>query len=99
MMQPRRAFTLVEVLVVGAILLTLVGLMWPAISGIRSVYLRGRNGVEQSAKEPSRTWWLETVSHDGHTWVISSAAITVPVTFAHHPDCPCHSRNAESEEK
>lgn len=81
----KRAFTLVEAIVVVAILLTLVSLLWPAFSAARAA-------ASRATDEPSRpqtTWLLRTVKHDDHLWVISSGAATVPAVFVHHPDCSC----------
>lgn len=86
----RRAFTLVEALVVAAILLTLVGLLWPAISAVAS---RSQDGVEAVAVEPVRSLSLLTRTHDGHWWVTNANA----GHFVHHPECPCVSRKAEEE--
>jgi len=88
----RKAFTLVEAIVVLAIIGTLVALLWPAFTAARAA--ASRNG---EPAEPPTTWLLQTVKHDDHLWVISSAAATVPVIFCHHPDCPCHSRTAEAQ--
>jgi Tfp pilus assembly protein PilE len=81
----RKAFTLVEAIVVFVILATLAGLRAPAFMAAREAANR-RSG---EPPQPPKTWLLETVRHDEHLWVISSAAPTVPAMFAHHPDCPC----------
>jgi competence protein ComGC len=80
----KRAFTLVEAVVVVAILLTLVGLLWPAISAARSAASRGSDGVTHAINEPTESWNLHTVRHDGH-WFVEKAGGGV----CHHPDCPC----------
>lgn len=81
----KKAFTLVEAVVVVAILLTLAGLLWPALSAARAAASRRPDEPVQ----PQTTWLLKTVKHDEHLWVISSGAATVPAVFVHHPDCPC----------
>lgn len=82
----RRGVTAVEVIVVIAILATLVGLLWPAVSAASKAASR-----RPEREEPPRSWRLETVQHDGHWFVM------LPQAFAHHPDCPCRGRKAEME--
>jgi len=81
----RRAVTLVECLVVLAILGTLCGLLVPAFMAAA-----GRPDTKQ---EPPQSWNLYTAQHDGH-WFVKDAGGGV----CHHPDCPCHGRKAEAEE-
>jgi len=76
----KKAVTLVEILVALAILAILA----PAF-----LAARGAAGRKGEPPQPPSTWLLETVRHDGHLWVISSAVPTVPAMFCHHPDCPC----------
>lgn len=90
-MQPSRGFTLVEFLVVAAILLTLVSLLWPAISAARSA---AKRSGEQASPQPPQSWNLYTAQHDGH-WFVKDTGGGV----CHHPDCPCVGRKAESEAK
>lgn len=79
----RRAVTLVECLVVLAILATLSGLLAAAVS----------SGSKSDAKaEPPQSWNLYTAQHDGH-WFVKDAAGGV----CHHPDCPCRGGKAEEE--
>lgn len=82
----RRAVTLVECLVVLAILATLCGLLVPAFMAATGSRTQPDVGVE-----PPATIQMVTVQHDGHWWVLCRE------TFAHHPDCPCRSRTAEAE--
>jgi hypothetical protein len=82
----RKASVLVEALVVAAIVATLVGLLWPAISAVRGA--ASRRGDE--TPQPRETRLLETVQHDGHHWVISHHG--GPAAIVHHPDCPCTGR-------
>jgi hypothetical protein len=80
----RKAFTLVEAVVVVAILLTLAGLLWPAISAARGAASRSSDGVDQVINGPPESWNLHTRQHDGH-WFVEHAGGGV----CHHPDCPC----------
>lgn len=90
-MRSARGLTLVEVLVVVAILATLCGLLYPAFSAARAVASR----KEGEVSEPHETAWLRTVKHDGH-WFVGSFAYHA-FHFVHHPDCPCQGRMAEKE--
>lgn len=80
----KRGFTLVEAMVVVAILLTLIGLLSPAISAARAAASRGRDGVEHATTGPPGSWSIHTRQHDGH-WFVEHAGGGV----CHHPDCPC----------
>lgn len=71
----RRAATVVELLVVLAIIASLCGLLVPAF-----VAAGGRRDAEL---EPPATIQMVTVQHDGHWWVLCRE------NFTHHPDCPC----------
>ncbi len=82
----RKAFTLVEAMVVVAILLTLVSLLMPAFLAAKDAAAKKASG---EPPRPSTTWMLWTVQHDGHHWVISAPVGSMPSTFQHHPDCPC----------
>ena len=44
---------------------------------------------------PPVTIRMATVQHDGHWWIYSYGESR---PFAHHPDCPCHSRRPWREE-
>lgn len=90
-MQRKLGFTLVEVIVVAAILLTLVGLLWPAFSAAWAAATGKPEEVKPSG--PPRSFRLYTAQHDGHWWVMS------PDHFEHHPDCPCPAQNAEKENR
>jgi len=81
----RKAATLVEGLVVLAIIATLVGLLLPAILASA--------GFKPQSAEPPETSLLHTVRHDGHLWVLSWRSHSTH--FVHHPDCPCQGKQAE----
>lgn len=90
----RRGFTLVEAIVVAAILLTIVSLLWPAVSAARSAAKRSSDGGDHGPSLPREAWNTYTVQHDGHWFVERTGG-----GICHHPDCPCLSRKAESEGK
>lgn len=87
----RRAYTIVEAIVVLAIVATLVGLMWPFITGISEVAKRSGQ-PPASAHEPHESVDLSTVRHDGH-WFVKNFVGGV----CHHPNCPCLTRKVEVE--
>ena len=82
----RNAFTLVEALVVLAILATLVGLLAPAFMAA----MDNAASREPQSHEPPESIWLSTVKHDGHWFVCKGENCCL-----HHPDCPCRDRTAE----
>lgn len=88
----RRGFTLIEVVVVLAILATLCGLLAPAFFAARDAATTQQKAPAADSGPPS-TMYLYTVQHDGHWWIIERAARH----FEHHPDCPCRSRKPEVE--
>lgn len=79
----KRGVTLVELLVVAAIAVTLIGLCVPAFMAAAENY--------EPPPGPPKTIQMCSVQHDGHWWVICRE------TFAHHPDCPCLTKKAEAE--
>lgn len=91
-MQRKRGYTVIEFIVVAAILLTIISLLWPAVSAARSAAKRNSDGGERGPSQPPQSWNLYTAQHDGH-WFVKDTGGGV----CHHPDCPCLSRKAESE--
>jgi hypothetical protein len=91
----KRGITLVEVLVIIAIIGTLIGLLAPGMQMAVAAYKRGNQAGGQAAvpaqivapAPQEGSWYLLTVKHDGHWFIItpSSAARS----FMHHPGCPC----------
>jgi prepilin-type N-terminal cleavage/methylation domain-containing protein len=82
----RAAFTLVEALVVLAIIATLVAMLTPAFMAAMD------NAEGREPHEPPESIWLSTVKHDGHWFVVKGENCCL-----HHPDCPCRTRTAEAE--
>ena len=82
----RRGFTLIELLGLIAIILTLVGLLIPALTAARNAAQRGGQASAEAELPAPKSWRLWTRSHDGHLWVISDDY------FTHHPDCPCYGK-------
>ena len=95
MSKTRDAFTLVEAIVVLAILATLVAMLAPAFMAATD------NAARQEPREPPESIWLSTVKHDGHWFVVKGEncwfAVKGENCCLHHPDCPCRSRTAEAE--
>ena len=87
-MKNRKAFTLVEALVVLAIVCTLIALLIPAVA---RVFDHGSRAAAVVTGEPAVSWSLYTVQHDGHWFILGNR-----VGF-HHPDCPCRKRQAEAD--
>jgi hypothetical protein len=79
----RNAFTIVEALVVLAIIATLIALLAPAA-------MTATDNAE--SREPPESIWLSTVKHDGHWFVCKGENCCL-----HHPHCPCRARTAEAE--
>lgn len=86
----RRAFTLIEALVALGIVVTIIGLLIPAIFAARDA----TNRKHEAREERDKSFYLHTERHDGHTWVLNRTMDY----FVHHPDCPCKGK-AEREEK
>lgn len=87
----KRGVTLVELLVVGAIAITLVGLFVAAMSN-------APQATGSASLEPPQTSLLHTVMHDGHKWVLSFSYANAEVQathFVHHPDCRCRTVEVE----
>ena len=91
----KRGITLVEVLVIIAIIGTLIGLLAPVMQMAVAAYKRGNHAGGQAAvpaqivapaPEDGR-WYLLTVKHDGHWFIITRGSGSQH--FMHHPDCPC----------
>jgi type II secretory pathway component PulJ len=78
----RRAFTLIEALVSLFIVVTVLGLLIPAI--LAAAAREGRKTEEVRDK----SFYLHTERHDGHMWVLNRTMDY----FVHHPDCPCHGK-------
>lgn len=97
-MRSVRGFTLVELLVVVAILGTLAALLIHAFPAARDH--AAADGSAAQPLEPPKTSLLRTVRHDGHLWVIgwSFDGGSHATHFVHHPDCPCQGRTAERPE-
>lgn len=83
----KRGFTLTEVLVVIFILVSLGGLLVPALQAARNnaENLRENQKPEEANKN---SLYMSTVRHDGHLWVMNRTMDY----FLHHPDCPCHGK-------
>ena len=88
----KNAFTLAEILTTLAIILTLAGLLTPAIMAARDSANRNADGQPEPPREPPESIWLSTVKHDGHWFVVRGDSWGL-----HHPDCPCHSRTPEAQ--
>lgn len=88
----RSGLTLIEVLVVLAIIATLAGLLAPAFFAASNNAPQSGTQATEPAK-PSRSWFLSTEQHDGHWWIRDGGHIGF---FVHHPDCPCRSKTAEA---
>jgi prepilin-type N-terminal cleavage/methylation domain-containing protein len=86
----KKGFTLVEALVCLAIVLTLIGLLVPAIQQSLNNNKPTENG-EKSIPDGSMYNFV-TVKHDNHLFIRDGHSII------HHPDCPCFTQTAEKEE-
>jgi len=85
----KKGFTLVEALVCLFIVLTLIGLLVPAIQSINNK--RIENG--EKSMPDGRMYNFVTVKHDNHLFIRDEHDII------HHPDCPCFTLTAEKGEK
>jgi hypothetical protein len=85
----KKGFTLVEALVCLFIVLTLIGLLVPAIQKS----LNNNKPTENGEKSIPDGWMYDfhTVKHDNHLFIKSGHCII------HHPDCPCFTRTAERQ--
>ena len=87
----KRGITLVEVLVIIAIIGTLIGLLAPGIQMAVAAYKRGNQAAVPAqivAPAPQDgSWYLLTVKHDGHWFIITLGSDKR--SFMHHPSCPC----------
>lgn len=86
----KKQFSLVETFVAVTVAAVLVVVAAGPLHHIwqRNIVASGALGGSSDGTPPE-TRLLQTVKHDGHLWVISYAAPTVPTVFCHHPDCPC----------
>lgn len=86
----RKAFTLVEVLVVVAVLVILASII---VGAVKSVKDGATVAVEETTSINNGRGWgstIRTVSHDGHRFVTMTANDPDGgVAIIHHPDCPC----------
>ena len=86
----KKGFTFVEALVCLCIVLTLIGLLVPAIQKS----LNNSKPTENGEKSIPDGWeyGFATVKHDNHLFITSGHGIII-----HHPDCPCFTRTAEKQ--
>lgn len=82
----RRGVAFTELLVAIFFILTLAGLLIPALTAARKAAQRGGQAPAEAELPAPQSWRLWTRSHDGHLWVISDDY------FVHHPDCPCYGK-------
>jgi len=88
----KKGFTFVEALVCLFIVLTLIGLLVPAIQ----IAAKRNNKPTDNAEKSIPDGWeysFVTVKHDNHLFIKSGHGII------HHPDCPCFTRTAEKTSK
>jgi len=88
----KKGFTLVEALAYLFIVLTLIGLLVPAIQQS----LINNNKPTENGEKPmpdGRMYNFVTVKHDNHLFIRDGHDII------HHPDCPCFTLTAEKGEK